>query len=407
MQLLELMDICRKLSDKVTALENELKITKVVYNKALITLTKRVKKLENKLKHKRRRAVVDSSEDEEASLDKEDSPKQGRIIKEINENENVNLVKSSKQWEAHETVGHRIESDDTKVVDFSTASPQKDNDEIALIETLVNIKKSATKDKEEDRESQSIEERSRLLTEFIDQRKKMLAAKRAKEKRNEPPTQAQQRTYMSNYIKNIGEYTLKQLKQYSFEEIKMLFDRTMESIRKFVPMESKGQIADSNAGEESSKEGESLKRPAEEELRQEQQKKQKTKYPIIDWEIYTEGTRQDWKIIRERFSSSNPTKDKEIALRIELKRLFEPDEDDELWKFKSLELIWRLYDWCGVHNIFIRDGQDIFMLVEKENPFSRGALLMMLVQKIQVDEQNEMAEEFQRKIFMQAERPRK
>nr|GEU86733.1 copia protein [Tanacetum cinerariifolium] len=75
MQLLELMDICIKLSDKVTTLENELKSTKAVYNKALITLTKRIKKLEKKLKHKRRKAVVDSLKDEEASLNKEDSPK--------------------------------------------------------------------------------------------------------------------------------------------------------------------------------------------------------------------------------------------------------------------------------------------------------------------------------------------
>nr|GEU42122.1 retrotransposable element Tf2 [Tanacetum cinerariifolium] len=325
MQLLELMDICTKLSNKVTALENELKSTKAVYNKALITLTKRVKKLEKKLKHKRRNAVVDSSKDEEASLDKEDSPKQGRMIEEINKDENVNLVKSS------------------------NASPQKDNDEITLAKTLVNIKKNAAKDKEEERESLSIKERSRLLTEFIDQRKKMLASKRAKEKRNKPPTQAQQRTYMSNYNKNIGGYILKQLKQYSFEEIKMLFDRTMKSIRKFVSMESEGQIADSKAGEGCSKEGKCLKRPVEEELGHEQQKKQK--------EIYTEGTRQYSKIIRveniievhqffvdmikdfdredlvklynlvkERFSSSTPTEDKEIALWVELKRLFKPDE---------------------------------------------------------------------------------
>nr|GEV99102.1 hypothetical protein [Tanacetum cinerariifolium] len=147
MQLLEFMDICTKLSDKVIALENELKNTKAIYNKALTTLTKRVKKLEKKLKHKRRRAVVDSLEDEEASLDKEDSPKQGRMIKEIDEDENVKLVKSNKQREVHKTSVHIMESDDTKVVDFSTASPQKDDDEITLAETLVNIKKSVAKDK--------------------------------------------------------------------------------------------------------------------------------------------------------------------------------------------------------------------------------------------------------------------
>ncbi|GJU93153.1 putative ribonuclease H-like domain-containing protein [Tanacetum coccineum] len=76
MQLLELMDICTKLSGKVTTLENELSSKEVVHNKALITLTKR-----------------------------------GRMIEETDEDENVNLVKSSKQGEAHDTVGHRMESD--------------------------------------------------------------------------------------------------------------------------------------------------------------------------------------------------------------------------------------------------------------------------------------------------------
>ncbi|GJW36345.1 hypothetical protein Tco_0059265 [Tanacetum coccineum] len=121
--------------------------TPINVSQALITRTKRVKKLEKKLKLKRRSAVVDSLEDEEASLHNEDSSKQGRMIEEIDEDENVNLVKSSKQGEAHDTVGHRMESDDTEVVDFSTASPQNDDDEVTLAETLVNIKMSATKDK--------------------------------------------------------------------------------------------------------------------------------------------------------------------------------------------------------------------------------------------------------------------
>nr|GEX29415.1 hypothetical protein [Tanacetum cinerariifolium] len=135
-QLLELMAICTKLSDKVTHLENELTSTKVVYNKALITLTKRVKKLEKKLKNKRRRVVIVSSKDEEASLDHKDSPKQERMIEEIDKDENVNLCKSSEQGEAHEKAEH--------IMDFSTASPQIDDDE-TLAETLLNIKRSAVK----------------------------------------------------------------------------------------------------------------------------------------------------------------------------------------------------------------------------------------------------------------------
>nr|GEW24363.1 ribonuclease H-like domain-containing protein [Tanacetum cinerariifolium] len=123
--------------DKVTHLDNELTSTKVVYNKALITLTKRVKKLEKKLKHKQRRAVIDSSEEKEASLDHEDSPKQERMIEEIDKDKNVNLVKSSEQGEAHETAKHRM--------DLSNASQINDNETLA--ETLLNIKRSAAKDK--------------------------------------------------------------------------------------------------------------------------------------------------------------------------------------------------------------------------------------------------------------------
>nr|GEV11089.1 hypothetical protein [Tanacetum cinerariifolium] len=97
-----------------------------------------VNKLEKKLKHKRRRAVIYSSKDEDASLDHEDSPKQGRMIEEINKDKNVNLVQSSEQGEAYETTEHRM--------DFSTAFPQTDDDE-TLAKALLNIKRSAAKDK--------------------------------------------------------------------------------------------------------------------------------------------------------------------------------------------------------------------------------------------------------------------
>ncbi|GKA37422.1 hypothetical protein Tco_0723987 [Tanacetum coccineum] len=137
-----------------------------------------------------------------------------------------------------------------------------------------------------------------------------------------------------------------------------------------------------------STEARSTKRVAEEELGQQSSKKQESdelsheelqqlmiivpkegmniealqiKYPIIDWEVYTKDSRMYWKIIRvgnhtevyqvfedmletfdrddlvklwslvqERFISTEPTKDKEIEIWVELKRLFKPDANDEL-----------------------------------------------------------------------------
>nr|GEU62937.1 hypothetical protein [Tanacetum cinerariifolium] len=241
---------------------------------ALITLTKRVKKLEKKLKHKRRRAVVDSSENEEASLDKDDSPKQESMIEEIDEDENVNLVKSTKDKGKaimqESEPPKKIKKKQIIQISLDEESAQRFYEEEQSQLLMDEEYSQQVQAQWEEKESVSIEERSRLLTEFIDHKKNKLDAKRTDEKTNKPPTQAQQRIYMSNYIKNMEGYTLKQLKKYSFEEIKILFDRTIESIRKFVLMKSKGQIAYSKAGEGSSKEGESLKRPAKKELRHEQ-----------------------------------------------------------------------------------------------------------------------------------------
>ncbi|GKE44658.1 hypothetical protein Tco_1471942 [Tanacetum coccineum] len=164
------------------------------------------------------------------------------------------------------------------------------------------------------------------------------------------------------------------------------------------------------------------------------------KYLIIDWEIYTEGARKYWKIIRvgnhtevyqffddmlkafdredlvklwslvkEKFNSTKPTKDKEIEIWVELKRLFEPDIDDELWMLQKHihDLTWRLYDSCGVHHVSTEKGIDIYILIEKEYPLSRGTLTQMLIAKLLVEQDNEMSRELLRKIFTHVERPRR
>nr|GEX51623.1 putative ribonuclease H-like domain-containing protein [Tanacetum cinerariifolium] len=57
------------------------------------------------------------------------------------------------------------------------------------------------------------------------------------------------------------------------------------------------------------------------------------KYPIIDWERFD---RDDlvrlWDLVKEMFNTTDPIDDKEKALWVELKILFEPDNDDILWK---------------------------------------------------------------------------
>ncbi|GKC43306.1 hypothetical protein Tco_1061028 [Tanacetum coccineum] len=92
---------------------------------------------------------------------------------------------------------------------------------------------------------------------------------RAREKRNKPPTQAQQRKLYCNYLKNMEGYTLKQLKGFKFEVIKDMFDKAFKRVNTFV--DYKTELVE---GSEIREEESSFKR-ADDELEQEPTKKQK------------------------------------------------------------------------------------------------------------------------------------
>ncbi|GKC65296.1 hypothetical protein Tco_1097894, partial [Tanacetum coccineum] len=193
----------------------------------------------------------------------------------------------------------------------------------------------------EEREKYIEAEQARLLTELINQRKRYFAEQRAEERRNKPPTQAQQRTYMYIYIKNMGSYTPKQLRSYSFDEIKTLFETTMREIKTFVPIESE---VDRTVPEESSE-----------------------------------------------------SRDKEVDEELQQMMIIVPEQGmnvEALQTKDDLVMLWK-------------KGIDIYMLVEKEYPLSMGTLTLMLVAKLLVEQDNEMSKELLRKIFLEAERPRR
>nr|GEX51061.1 hypothetical protein [Tanacetum cinerariifolium] len=77
----------------------------------------------------------------------------------------------------------------------------------------------------QEREKLSIEERSILLAELIESRRKYFASKRAKEIRNKPPTKPQQESLMCTYMKNIEGFKQKNFKGKSFDDIKKIFDK--------------------------------------------------------------------------------------------------------------------------------------------------------------------------------------
>ncbi|GJT49841.1 hypothetical protein Tco_0975998 [Tanacetum coccineum] len=167
---------------------------------------------------------------------------------------------------------------------ISTASPLRVSTakDISTTKTLVYIRRSAAKDKGKAKMDKSKPEQTKIKLQQRQERagyesanlstreKTYFAQQRAEERRNKPLTQAQQRTYMSNYIKHMGSHTLQQLKRLSFDELKNLFEATMRRVGAFVPMETeiRKEVPELEAG--------SSKRDAEEELDQGSSKRQNT-----------------------------------------------------------------------------------------------------------------------------------
>nr|GEX09340.1 hypothetical protein [Tanacetum cinerariifolium] len=88
-----------------------------------------------------------------------------------------------------------------------------------------------------------------------------------------------------------------------------------------------------------------------------------------------------WRIAKEKFSTTMPTEDKEKALWVELKRLYEPNATDVFWKLQRYmhdPFTWKLYTNCGVHQVSSTRRHDIFMFIEKDYLLTDVVLLLML-----------------------------
>nr|GEY14459.1 hypothetical protein [Tanacetum cinerariifolium] len=143
------------------------------------------------------------------------------------------------------------------------------------------------------------------------------------------------------------------------EETKRILHKQIED---FVPMGSK-------------EEGERIKRKG---LRLEQESAKKIK---TSEEVSEEGL----KAMMQLVPVEEATSDKEKELWVELKRLYEPDFEDQLWTHTQAlmhdPVEWRLYDTCGVHHVLSRD-QEIFMLVERDYPLRKRLAIVMISNKL-------------------------
>ncbi|GKA50350.1 hypothetical protein Tco_0743423 [Tanacetum coccineum] len=262
----------------------------------------------------------------------------------------------------------------------------------------------------EEREQMSVEERAKLLMELIAARKKFFD---------------------------------KDFKGKSFDAIKKMFDKAYKQVNDFVPMDTKSSrkkaVSKKRAWERPSKE--SAKR---QKIKDDAEKAEikacleivpgddsavnieslATKYQIVDWKthiltedkmyyqiIKVDGStkyykifsamlddfeRQDvldlYRLVKERFESTRP-EGYDRLLWGDLITLFEPSEEDEIWKAQQdyTLISWRLYDSCGVHLLLMDTRITIRMLVVKENILYQKCFQRMLSRRLEVDHECEMA----------------
>ncbi|GJS72822.1 hypothetical protein Tco_0705663 [Tanacetum coccineum] len=159
-----------------------------------------------------------------------------------------------------------------------------------------------------------------------------------------------------------------------------------------------------------------------------------TKYPIVDWkthvltenmmyyqiiradrssrnykifgEMLDDFDRQDvldlHRLVQERYDTTSP-EGYDFLLWGDLKILFEPNEEDEIWKNQQdYNLIsWRLFDTCGIHMLLMHTGNSIHIMIEKNYPLIQEMLSRMLSRRLEVDQESEMTFELLRFIRSQ------
>ncbi|GJY47045.1 hypothetical protein Tco_0436108 [Tanacetum coccineum] len=197
LKLKELMALCTTLQSRVLALET----TKTTQATEIASLKKRVNKLERRNKsrtHGLKRLYrvgssrkVESYEDE--GLGEEDASKQRRIAN-IDANKDIYLV--NVQTDEDMFGVNDLDGDEAKIdADYQLAQrlQAQEQDEFTNAEKV------------------------RLFVQFLEQRRKQFTAKRAEEKRNRPPTRAQQRSIMCTYLNNMEGWKPKSMKNNSLK----------------------------------------------------------------------------------------------------------------------------------------------------------------------------------------------
>nr|GEW59615.1 hypothetical protein [Tanacetum cinerariifolium] len=322
----------------------------------------------------------------------------GGKIKAIDVDEDITLVDAEAQVDLGAELQGRKDDDNTAIKDSSATEPTVFNDEevtMTMAQTLIKIKAKKARLLDEQmakrlhddeveqvaakkkQEKYDLEKVKVLQKQYVDKQENIdwnFVAEQIQEKhlgnirkyqsiKRKPISIAQARKNMIIYLKNMARYKMEHFRGMTYDKKRVAEETPLqESFKKLKAVEVSGSHSTQDTLTNDPKEisEEDVKNMLEIVLVSEfKVEALQVKYPIIDWEIYSEGSRSYWRIIRvggiteayqsfedmlkgfdredlvalwrlvkEKFSTAVPTFDKEKALWVELTRLFKPNADD-------------------------------------------------------------------------------
>ncbi|GJT65541.1 hypothetical protein Tco_1017021 [Tanacetum coccineum] len=349
--------------------------------------------------------------------------------------------KVQEDWEAEEEMKKLAEEEATKaalIQDFDDIQARIEVDRLL-----------AARLQEEERETFTVEERAKFLYDTIAAQRRFFAQQRDAAIRSRPPIRTQLRNQMMTYLKHVGGKKHADLKNKNFEEIQVMYKKVKRSNKNFIAIgsaEDERQIKEMNEESkdpkkkrlkkrvvnETPREEDTAKVPAEQEVTEQGTKKRKSghvkmiarKRPrpqpdddcddehrkclrivtfdsIIDSEIMETKS-----FVSKLHKVSSPDGDYLVVYRanghfrafnylIEIMMESSTEENDQgdFWNNQQeWEIVrWRLYEACGVCILELKDGTVIYMLVERRYPLSKELLQRMLDLGLEVEEESTAA----------------
>nr|GEV39338.1 ribonuclease H-like domain-containing protein [Tanacetum cinerariifolium] len=271
------------------------------------------------------------------------------------------------------------------------------------VQATIDVNRQLAKQMQaQEREQLSIEERSKLLAELIESRRKFNDIKKMFDK-----VYKRVNTFMDMNTENVEESLKKtqaEVTEGSSKRARQELEQESAKEQKLIEREQ-AKVADDDTAE--------LKRcleivPEDDDDVAIEETPLSSKSPtIVDYKIYRE-----WKknlevlrsILKERYKKTKPVDDMGNLLFQTLKTMFEPHVEDIIWKYQQGAVKvdnWKLFDSCGVYCVIIKTML-YYLLVEKMYPFTNSILHQLWTDvRLQVDYEVEMAYDLLRLIRRQ------